>query len=252
MLDLRLAAMSAAHRGHANAPAVRWFEMGGGPGRHGGRWCEAAEWPPREAHELRLHLAGEHLSQTPGVDRRSFVSDPDDPVPTLGGAINSGQPIMDGGMWDQRPLDRRADVLRYVTEPLNAPLRLAGPGRVRVSVRSDAPDFDIAAKLVDVHPDGSAWNLSDGILRARHRRGAGETAFVPAGTDAELDVVLNPVGALLARGHSLRLDIAGSNFPCFDVNPQTGAPQGEPGPRRAARIDVVAHGSFVSLTVLPI
>ena len=261
--DMRAAFLRAARDGRPfEAPPVRWFEMGGGTGArlpsgaidHGGRWRDAPRWPPERAETLVLHLSDAGLVfDAGGTMERAFLSDPDDPVPTLGGAINSGAPVMEGGMWDQAPLDGRVDILCFETVPLERPLTLCGPVVANLQARSDAPDFDLAVKLVDVYPDGSALNLSDGILRARHRNGPAAEDFAPMGETVAMAVTANPVGARILAGHRLRLDVAASNFPCFDVNPQTGAPQGVPGPRRRATITVSSAPeapSTLALTVL--
>ena len=247
--------------GASRPEGVHWFEIFGEGARAsdhirlGGHWTSAATWPPAGAVDATFVLGRGTLDAEVTEDvEASLVSDPDDPVPTLGGAINSGGELMPGGMFDQAPLDHRRDILRFRMRPFDRPLRLAGPVHARIRARSDAPDFDIAVELSLVLGDGTALNLSDGICRARHRNGFAAEDFPEPGVFTTIPVDLNPVGAMILPGQSLRLDIAGSNFPCFDVNPQTGAPQGRPGPRRAARITLrsgPAHPSTLTLTVLP-
>lgn len=242
---------------------IRWFEMGGGDGarlengvyQHSGRWRSDHRWPPANAREMLFYLSGPSLANNWAPLDRSFVSDPDDPFPTLGGAINSGAPIMEGGMWDQSPLNDRTDVLRFETEPLDADLVLAGPVSAQLYAQSDAPDFDLTIKLVDVYPGGPAFNLSDGITRARHRATIDSEDFLDPGTIARIDIAANPVGARVQAGHRLRLDVAASNFPNFDINPQTGGAQGFPAHNHCAAITLSSTknaASTLNLTVLPL
>lgn len=239
---------------------VHWFEIsgrarpGGDTPRLTGAWRRAESWPPRDARVRDLFLSDTGLTETATeMQDAGIVSDPDDPTPTLGGAINSGGDLMPGGMFDQTPLDGGRDILRFETAAFDQDLLLAGPVTATIRASADAPDFDIAAKLLLVLEDGTPLNLSDGICRARHRNGVTTEELVPPGSPVVIPVELNPIAARVLPGQKLRLDLSGSNFPCFDVNPQTGAPQGVPGPRRRARITFHAsaeHPSRLSLTVL--
>ncbi len=270
LIDIRAGFLAACRAGTPPAQDVRYFEMGGGSGArlasgaidHGGRWRTAPALPPPGAATHRLALCGSRLLSPPeGDTRRTFTADPDDPVPTLGGAINSGAPVMEGGMWDQNALFActeedgeircaRPDVLVFATPPLADDLHLAGPVRAEILLETDRPDIDLAIKLIDWYPDGPALNLSDGILRARYRDGGEAPALIAPGEPTRLTVTANPVAALVRKGHRLRLDIAASNFPQFDVNPHTGGPEGVPGPRVPARITVLsAPGRPSTLTL---
>ncbi|MEM8853993.1 MAG: CocE/NonD family hydrolase, partial [Pseudomonadota bacterium] len=184
--DLRLAFLARPRA--PTGPPVRVFVMGGGTGRrnedgridHGGRWHSAPSWPP--AHKERvLSLGpaglGERAPSAPFS--HTFISDPHLPVPTLGGAINSGEPVMAGGMFDHTTLfpvadgeSGRADVLSFLTAPLAEDLVIAGPVSAHLWVSAEVADCDVTIKLIDVYPgDGPALNLCDGILRLRFRDG---------------------------------------------------------------------------------
>lgn len=262
-----------------DGPVVRYFEMGGGSGArqpdgaidHGGRWRMAECWPPEDSVALSLELDGGRLvaeGQAQRAGERAFVSDPDAPVPTCGGAINSGAPVMQGGMFDQSVLfpftwsmdgaeavSDRGDMLMAITAPLDHDLALCGDIVAELWVSADVPDADLAIKLVDCYPDGGpCLNLGDGIVRLRYRDGVEVPVFLPIGQAVRARVEAYPTAALVKAGHRLRLDIAGSNFPHFDVDPQTGGPQGQPGPRQRGRIVVhsgPAHRSRLILTVRP-
>jgi uncharacterized protein len=266
-------------RGH-----VAIFIMGGGSGRrlesgrldHGGRWRFADRWPLPGSQVLNLYLhADGRLSGQPPAQAAaalSFDYDPRHPVPTIGGTIASGEPVMFAGGFDQRDdarffacsgsgadLSERPDVLSFVSEPLAAPLDVVGELSVRLFVSSDAPDTDFTVKLVDVYPpsadypEGFALNITDGILRMRYRDSWTEPALMDAGRVYEVVVRPFPSANRFAAGHRIRLDISSSNYPHFDLNPNTGAPEGDWRESRIARNSVhldALHGSTLTLTVL--
>lgn len=230
-------------------PPVRYFVMGGGDGRrnaagrmqHGGRWHDADMWPPETSVPAQLFLCAKGgLQPTPPETggKRSFLFDPENPVPTIGGPITSGAPLMVGGAFDQVetqglfgnttpgiPLASRGDVLIFETPPLQQAMTIVGDVSVRLFITSDRPTTDITAKLVDVYPPtpdfphGYAMNLSDGILRTCYRDGFAQQLALPAGDVAEMTVRLYPTANRFEIGHRIRLEISSSNFPRFDVNP---------------------------------
>ena len=189
-----------------DGPSVRLFVMGEN------RWRGFDRWPPSTARSRHWYLgAGFRLSDAPGAAAaESFVYDPNDPMPTLGGANSHFFPET-AGPRDQRPLDARSDVLRFVSEPAPEDLTLAGPLRAVLYVEANAPSVDVTAKLVAILPDGSARNVEDGILRLRQMDGPVEAVIDLAGTAIRLE-----------RGTRLRLEVSGGNFPKYDRNPNTG------------------------------
>ncbi|HEX3721802.1 MAG TPA: CocE/NonD family hydrolase [Nitrolancea sp.] len=195
----------------------------------------------------------------------SFRFDPNDPVPTIGGNISSLTDILDVdpeladkmamegrignittvGPQDQRPNERtfgarapyvplasRQDVLVFQTEPLSEPLEATGPLTAKLWVSSSAPDTDITVKLIDVYPpssdypDGYAMNISDSILRLRYRDSRETATFMQPGEVYPIEITMYGTSNVFNRGHRIRLDISSSNFPRFDVNPNTGEPLG--------------------------
>ena len=224
-------------------PPVRVFVMGGGSGRrnhdgrldHGGRWRSADAWPLPQTRWTPLYLhVDRRLSAVPpaGSGALDYAFDPHDPVPTLGGAISSGEPVMHAGAFDQSAAALRSDVLVFETPPLDHELEVSGPITVRLWIASDAPDTDFTAKLIDVYPPsedfphGFAMNLTEGLLRVRYRDSWEQPAPMVLGEVYPITIELFPIANLFGRGHRLRLDISSSNFPHFDVNPNSGEPEG--------------------------
>ncbi len=258
-----------AENGVETEPAVRVFIMGGGSGRrnrdgrleHGGFWRSAAAWPLPQTRWTRLHLHSDRgLATTappPGAAPLDYTFDPRDPTPTLGGAISSGEPIMRAGAFDQGPASR-GDILAFSTTPLDRDLEVVGPVTVELWVASDAPDTDFTAKLIDVHPPsadypaGFAMNLTEGLLRVRYRDSWERPALMLPGEVYRIRIELFPVANLFCRGHRLRLDISSSNFPHFDVNPNSGEPEGSWQSPRIARNRVFADATRPSHILLPV
>ncbi|MGY6695428.1 MAG: CocE/NonD family hydrolase [Roseinatronobacter sp.] len=231
------------------APRVRYFVMGGGDGHrdpagrlyHGGRWHGADTWPPEHSSPVMLYLASDQkLTASPpeGTGQQSFVFDPQNPVPTVGGPITSGAPLMTGGAFDQvehpdgfnqnatgRPIVSRPDVLVFESAPLDKAVTLVGDVSVSLYISSDRPTTDFTAKLVDVYPpnpdypDGYAMNLSDGILRTCFRAGFDQYCALTEGEIARIELRLYPTANRFEIGHRIRLEISSSNFPRFDINP---------------------------------
>lgn len=264
------------------SPPVSIFVMGGGSGRktaqghldHGGRWRQADVWPLPDARERSFHLTAEMtLADVPGAsDRIDYDFDPSDPVPTIGGALTSGEPIFTGGGFDQiqqagfygcdtpgLPLTARRDVLSFETAPLDQAVTVAGAVTITLWVSTDAPDTDFTAKLVDVYPPsedyprGYALGLTDGIFRVRYRNGYDRPALVEDTTPFEIEITPFATANRFDVGHRIRIDISSSNFPKYDVNPNTGAPEGTGRTRNIARNGVylgIDHPSHVRLTVV--
>jgi putative CocE/NonD family hydrolase len=251
-------------------PPVRIFVMGGGSGRrnrdgrleHGGRWRNAAEWPLPQTRWTRFYLhADRSLSAAPAAAESGAIDyafDPRDPAPTVGGAISSGEPVMQPGAFDQSASAHRSDVLVFATPPLDDELEIAGPITVRLWIACDAPDTDFTAKLIDVYPPsenypyGFAMNLTEGLLRVRYRDSWERPELMVPGEVYAITIELFPVANLFCRGHRLRLDVSSSNFPHFDVNPNSGEPEGAWEHPRIARNRVFVEAARPSHLLLPV
>jgi putative CocE/NonD family hydrolase len=150
-----------------------------------------------------------------------FEYDPRSPVPTIGGSLPGANPNLRSGVFDQREIEARSDVLVYSTPPLEADVEVTGPVEVVLYASSSARDTDFTAKLVDVDPDGRAFNLTDGIIRARYRRSVREISWLEPGAVVEYRIDLVATSNLFKRGHRIRVEISSSNFPRFSRNLNT-------------------------------
>ncbi len=151
-----------------------------------------------------------------------FTYDPRNPVPTRGGAVCCDPKIFPWGPMDQRPVEKRKDVLVYTSAPLKQDLEVTGPIRVVLYASTSAADTDFTAKLVDVFPNGEARNLTDGILRIRYRQGLDKPELAKPGEIYPLTIDAGVTSNVFLAGHSIRVEISSSNFPRFDRNPNTG------------------------------
>jgi putative CocE/NonD family hydrolase len=179
----------------------------------------------------------------------SSVYDPKNPVPTVGGNNLVGAAA---GPLEQSKVEEREDVLVYTSEPLASPTEVTGPVKMVLFASTNAPDTDFTAKLVDVHPDGKAYNLCDGVLRARYRRSTRAAEFVESGKVYRYDIDLWVTSNLFKKGHRIRVEVSSSNFPRFDRNPNTGRPFGVDEELRPANQTVYHNGEHASHLVLPI
>jgi putative CocE/NonD family hydrolase len=176
------------------------------------------------------------------------VYDPHDPVPTRGGNTL----VIPMGVYDQRPVEERRDVLCYTSEPLTRALEITGPIVVKLYAASSAPDTDFTAKLVDMRPDGYAQNLADGIIRARYRESRAHPSPITPGIVYAYTIDLWATSVVLHPGHRLRVEIASANFPRFDRNPNTGHPLFSDAELQAATQTISHDAVRPSHIVLPV
>jgi putative CocE/NonD family hydrolase len=239
-------------------PPVRIFVMGENV------WRSENEWPLARARSVSyfLHSEGKANSlrgdgtlsqQTPGIEEPDhFLYDPRDPVPTRGGPLCCHIAVLPVGVYDQREVEERADVLVYSTPPLDRDVEVTGPVIVTLFASSSATDTDFTGKLVDVAPDGYPRNLCEGIIRARYRDSRETPTLVEPGRPYEYMIDLTATSNLFKAGHRIRLEISSSNFPRFDRNPNTGAPLGVDGELRPALQTIFHDVERPSRMVLPI
>jgi uncharacterized protein len=204
---------------------VRIFVMGAG------EWRDEQAWPPAGAGSAVFHLSsGGHANSRFGDGRLrpaavtaaeppdEWTHDPDRPVPFITGASSA----QIGGPDDYLGVENRGDVLVFTSDPLTAPLEIIGPVRVIAYVATSAADTDITAKLLDVHPSDFAQRLCDGMVRLRYRDGFDREQAVVPGEVYEVQIPMWDTCVRLPAGHRLRVEIASSAFPKYDVNLGTG------------------------------
>ena len=242
---------------------VRYFEMGTN------KWEMSDTWPPPEAKTFKyyLHSAGkantasgngnlsrEQTTVEAKAASDNYVYDPDNPVPTLGGAMCCDGRDLPNGVQDQRPNEQRSDVLVFSTPVLKQDLNVTGPVSMTLYVSSSAPDTDFTAILVDVAPDGVAHNIADGIVRMRYRDTDTKATFMEPGQTYKVNIDMWATSNVFLAGHHLRVDVSSSNFSLWDRNLNT-TESPEAGTHAVKATNVIyhdaAHPSSLNLSVMP-
>ncbi|HEX4596141.1 MAG TPA: CocE/NonD family hydrolase, partial [Bryobacteraceae bacterium] len=260
---------------------VRVYVMGGGDAHKtpegrlfvGGSWRDEQEWPLARTAPTPyyLHAHGVLSPDKPTNDRPvTYVFDPRNPVPTLGGNVSSQGTLMFQGAADQRcrpdfwlcsdskPLSARNDILVYQTLALTRDTEVTGRLIVKLWAASNSTDTDFTAKLIDVYPPSADFpagvdlNIADSIVRARYHNGPGKAELLQPGRPYEFTIEMYPTSLVFKRGHRIRVDISSSNFPRFDVNPNTGEPLNENRRWRIAENTVYSDAQHPSHIVLPV
>lgn len=244
--------------GMAAENPVRVFVMGKNA------WRDEADWPLSRAKVARYFLHSEGhansltgdgtLSTTPPktepADR--YIYDPEDAVPTQGGPVLGDVVHVPPGPLDQRAVEVRPDVLVYTTPAFEKDTEVTGPVSAELFISSSSVDTDFTGKLVDVWPNGFAENLTDGILRARYRISMEKPELMNPREIYKLTINLWSTSNVFLAGHKLRLEIASSNFPRFDRNPNTGGSP-ESGTRKTKATNMIYHDrEHASALILPI
>lgn len=213
-------------------PPVDLFVMGENA------WRRSHAWPvPGTQHvDCYLHSHGRansrygdgRLDQTPPADEAPdyFTYNPRIPVVSLGGRSCCNPVVTPMGPADQRPVEASGSVLVYTSHPLSEPLEVTGPVTAELWAATSAVDTDWTMKLVDVHPDGAAINVADGIVRAKFRESRLEPRLLEPNAVLRYDIDLGATSNLFEAGHCIRVEVASSNFPTYDRNPNTGRPLG--------------------------
>lgn len=232
------------------------------------RWRDEPDWPLARARTTPLYLASDHSANSlkgdgildwrpergnttdPPAD--SFTYDPRNPVPTRGGAVCCDPKIFPWGPMDQRPVEKRKDVLVYTSAPMKQDLEVTGPIRVVLYASTSALDTDFTAKLVDVFPSGEARNLTDGILRMRYRGGFEKTELAEPGKVYAIVIDAGVTSNVFLKGHAIRVEISSSNFPRFDRNPNTGRAFADDTTLKKAKQMVYHSRQYPSRVLLPV
>ena len=241
-------------------PKVRYYTMGEN------RWQTTSSWPPAGATTTTWYLAsggranslygdGRLVTAAPGRDQPDlFVYDPMNPVPSYGGNVCCTGNAVQAGSFDQRKMEAREDILVYTTDPFPAGLEVSGPVEVTLYLSSDAKDTDVTVKLLDVYPDGRAYNLDESIQRLRYREGYDRAVWLEPGKVVKVEVGPLNTSNWFAPGHRLRIEVSGSNFPRFDRNLNTGGNNYDESAGAVARTRVhhsTSYPSQLRVTMVP-
>lgn len=235
-------------------PPVRIFVMGENT------WRDEKEWPLARTRETNVFLSSGGranslfgdgaLSLMPGKGARAdhYAYNPDNPVPTLGGACLCAL----SGPTDHAPIERRDDVLVFTGEPLKKALEVTGFVKMIIFVSSNAVDTDFVARLCDVYPDGRSIILCDGIARARFREGLERERMITPGRTYELEIDMGVTSNVFLPGHCLRLEVTSSCFPRWARNLNTGEPVATATRMKIARQTIYHSSACPSRLRLPV
>ena len=246
------------NNGVMNEPPIRIFVMGEN------KWRSEQEWPLARAKETKYYLHsqgqantlngdGDLSPSTPGQqppDR--FTYDPTDPVPNKGGNLPGASAGLRSGPFDHQQIEARNDVLVYTSDELKTGLEVTGPLVVTLYAASTARDTDFTAKLLDVYPDGRAYNLADGIVRARYRESLSDPSLIEPRKVYPYKINLVATSNLFKKGHRIRVEISSSNFPRFNRNPNTGLPFGMDAELMSATQTIYHDSRYPSHIILPV
>ncbi|GAB2610937.1 CocE/NonD family hydrolase [Belliella aquatica] len=209
-------------------PKVRYFTMGSN------EWQSSDTWPPKEAQMTTFFLdskgkANSRLgdgvlsSKRPNRDNPdSFKYDPMNPVNSYGGNVCCTGNAVQGGSWDQQEMELREDILVYTSDVLEEGIEVSGFIESKLYLSTDVKDTDLTIKLIDVYPDGSAYNLDETIQRVRYREGYEKEVFMEKGKVYEVNMTPMSTSNFFEKGHRIRIEVSSSNFPRFDRNMNTG------------------------------
>jgi putative CocE/NonD family hydrolase len=235
-----------------NMPRVKYYTMGSN------KWQTSETWPPANIDMTTYYLSsggranslygdGKLTTKPLGKDEKpdSFAYDPAYPVPSYGGNVCCTGNAVQGGSFDQHQMETRQDILVYTTEPFTEGVELTGSIEPTLYVSSDAKDTDFTVKLIDVYPDGKAYNLDETILRARYRDGFDKEVWMEKGKVYKLTLSPMSTSNYFAPGHRIRIEISSSNFPRFDRNMNTG------GDNYTESKGVIAHNQIIHTAQYP-
>ncbi len=223
---------------------VKYFTMGSNV------WQTSETWPPANAVMTDYFLSSEGQANTrngngklvpkvPSTDKPdAFTYDPANPVSSYGGNVCCTGNAVTGGAFDQSEMELRNDILVYTSEPLTNGLEVSGFIESTLYVSSDVKDTDVTIKLIDVYPDGKAYNLDETIQRVRYREGYEKEVLMEKGNVYKVKLSPMSTSNYFAAGHRVRIEVSGSNFPRFERNLNTG------GNNFDESVGVVAHNQI--------
>jgi len=225
-------------------PRVQYYVMGLN------EWKTSDTWPPREAEKTTFYLDSKGnanslfgdgklaLDKPKEANQDDYTYDPNNPVYSYGGNVCCTGNAIQGGSFDQKQMETRNDILVYTSEPLTEGIEVSGFIDISLYVSSDVKDTDFTVKLIDVYPDGTAYNLDETIQRARYREGYEKEVFMEEGEVYKIDLTPLSTSNYFAEGHQIRIEVSSSNFPRFARNLNTG------GNNYDEKEGIVAHNSI--------
>ena len=209
-------------------PRIQYYLMGKN------EWKTAETWPPKDANLTSLYLDSEgkanslfgdgklSLSPPSEPNQDNYTYDPNNPVYSNGGNVCCTGNAIQAGARDQQEMETRSDILVYTSDILEEGIEVSGFIEMSLFVSSDVKDTDFTVKLIDVYPDGTAYNLDETIQRARYREGYDKEVFMEEGEVYQIDLTPLSTSNYFAKGHRIRIEVASSNFPRFMRNLNTG------------------------------
>ena len=195
---------------------------------------------------LTLYLTAEGGLSTENPKEKQTITykvDPANPVPTVGGR----NLFLPSGPADQRAIESRDDVRVFTSEPLQDDLEITGELLAKITFESDCCDGDIALRLTDVYPDGRSVLIADGLTRTAHA-----TPYDARITSRQIDVDLWSTSIVIAKGHRIRLSVAGSNYPKYELNRHVGLTGANTPEHKIAENSVDTGGESPSVLILPV
>ena len=212
-----------------NTPRVQYYTMGSN------KWQSSEVWPPENTEMTTFYLSSDGSANTMYGDGKlttlkrkiknnsdSFLYDPMDPVTSNGGGVCCMGNAVKGGAYDQQEVETRDDVLVYTSETLKNGFEVTGFINSSIYISSDVKDTDITIKLIDVYPDGTAYNIDETIQRVRYREGYDKEVFMEKGNVYKVDLSQMSTSNYFKKNHKIRIEISSSNFPRFARNLNTG------------------------------
>jgi len=212
-----------------NTPRIQYYTMGSN------KWQSSEVWPPENIEMTTFYLSSDGSANTLYGDGKlttlkrkiknnsdTFLYDPMDPVTSNGGGVCCMGNAVKGGAYDQQELETRDDVLVYTSETLKNGFEVTGFINSSIYISSDVKDTDITIKLIDVYPDGTAYNIDETIQRVRYREGYDKEVFMEKGNVYKVDLSQMSTSNYFKKNHKIRIEISSSNFPRFARNLNTG------------------------------
>ena len=212
-----------------NTPRVQYYTMGSN------KWQSSEVWPPENIEMTTFYLSSNGSANTMYGDGKlttlkrkinnksdSFIYNPLDPVTSNGGGVCCMGNAVKGGAFDQQEVETRDDVLVYTSETLKNGFEVTGFINSSIYISSDVKDTDITIKLIDVYPDGTAYNIDETIQRVRYREGYDKEVFMEKGNVYKVDLSQMSTSNYFKKNHKIRIEISSSNFPRFARNLNTG------------------------------